>query len=95
MKNFEELEKSYRPTKREIDSMILEKFLEVHHAELNGLTVTNLHHSIMRFGIESLQDLYEIDLDQIAKGRTIGEKKLRAIENLKKVIHKELTEAEP
>jgi hypothetical protein len=94
MKSISELENLYYPSKQEIDSIILKRFISEHRMELGINSVVNLFNSLGRIGIESLQALYDADLNQIAQGRTIGGKKLQAIGNLKIAIYKELMKEE-
>lgn len=94
MKDFSLLESAYRPTQADIEALTLEKFIETNHTLLNGVTTTNVYHSLRRIGINSLRALYEADLKEVEVGYRIGSKKLDAILNLKSEIVKELTEGE-
>lgn len=82
-KLLEEITFGFYPTKNELDMEAL----------INLCDDTSISNALLRGGIRNIEELYEADEERIRNIRTIGEKKLIKIMEIKHILEEHIEEA--
>lgn len=95
MKNLEELELTYKPSKEIIDALTMENYVSAHRETLGVTYVTTVCRAAQSMGVNSLRDLYEADLSKYGKKQGYYRcKGSESVLKLQSILKNELSEKE-